>query len=52
MKAIICDKLFDGIDNELKLDWTLLIKNRQIVSAGPSSTINLPQSAEVINTNG
>lgn len=52
MKAIICDKLFDGIDNELKLDWTLLIEKRHIVSAGPSSAIDLPQSADVINTNG
>lgn len=52
MKAIICSKLFDGIDNDLKLDWTLLIDQDRIVSTGPSDAIDLPESTEVIDTDG
>lgn len=44
---IICGKLYDGIENEFKENYKILVKNDKIEAVGPA--LEQPESAEVID---
>ncbi len=47
LKYIICGKLYNGVDDEFKEGWKILVEDDKIVDIGPQ--IEQPDSAEVID---
>lgn len=48
-KVIQCGKLYDGITEEWKRDWAILVDGKKIVKVAPSADVEIPEQAEVID---
>jgi imidazolonepropionase-like amidohydrolase len=47
LKYIRCGKLYNGIDDEFKVDYSILVEGKNIVKVGPR--FDIPESAEQID---
>ena len=52
IKALVGGDLVDGLNDVAKKDMTLIIENGRITKIGPSSEVEIPENAEVIDVSG